>query len=181
MSGCLLTFVNRLHHCPSRCCGERAHRGHAKWAADGAGPDPAGDKQISLDEVRGRSCTRRGTARTSPCPTGHGRSARTNDASAAPISSGLSSWRKCIPGAVTSVWLGQVRRNSRTRPVTVEPGSPLMNSLGPSLCDGHAPYSSTVAATSAGSPSIGMLRGHANVGRRSSPGLRNGARIHCRF
>ena len=41
------------------------------------------------------------------------RTARTNDATAAPISSALSSWMKWTPGTLTSVWLGQVRTKSQ--------------------------------------------------------------------
>ena len=49
---------------------------------------------------------------------------------ASPIAFGLSSWTKWTPGTVTSVWLGQVRQNSRGRPVRMAPGSALIKSLG---------------------------------------------------
>lgn len=40
---------------------------------------------------------------------------------------------KCAPGTVTSVWLGQVRQNSRCTPVRIVPGSALTKSLGMAL------------------------------------------------
>ena len=60
------------------------------------------------------------------------RSLRTKSATAVPISSGLSSCRKCRPLTVISVWFGQRRQTSRWRPVRIEPGSALMKSFGTS-------------------------------------------------
>lgn len=48
--------------------------------------------------------------------------------------------------------------------------------LGTSLRANQLPYSFTTSTTSAGSLSIGRLRGQDNVGRRSSPALANGFR-----
>src|ERR1700682_2329326 len=62
---------------------------------------------------------------------------QTNFATAVPISSGLSSWTKCIPLMVVSVRLGQVRMRPRIRPFTTAPGWALMNSLGTSLAANH--------------------------------------------
>jgi hypothetical protein len=41
-------------------------------------------------------------------------------------------------GTVTSVWWGQLRTKSRTRPRVIAPGSALTNSFGTSLCASHA-------------------------------------------
>src|SRR5262249_27289852 len=54
----------------------------------------------------------------------------TKSATACPMAAALSSWMKCTPGTVISVWLGQVGHSSRSRAVMVAPGSALINSLG---------------------------------------------------
>src|SRR5262249_45751427 len=96
-------------------------------------------------------------------------------ASACPIWPGESSWRKCRPGTVTSAWLGQRRQKARSS-ADMMPGSALMNSLGTGLEASHRPLEATIWQTSAGSPSIGSWRGQVSVGRRPSPGSRNGRR-----
>src|SRR5260370_39336102 len=50
-----------------------------------------------------------------------------------------------------------------------------MNSLGIGFSDIQLAYASTIDVTSAGSPAIGICRGHVRVGQRSSR-LRNGLR-----
>ena len=77
---------------------------------------------------------------------------------------------KWEPATVISRWLGHARQYSRCGPVRIAPGSALTKSLGSGLDDSHVPYPSTIAVTSAGSPSIGISRGHVSVGRRDSPG-----------
>jgi len=57
-------------------------------------------------------------------------SCRSQAAMARPISAPESSWRKWMPGTVTSAWSGQVRQKFRTAPVRMLPGSALTNSLG---------------------------------------------------
>ena len=63
----------------------------------------------------------------------------TKCANAAPISPGLSSWMKWIPGTVTSCWFFQVRQKARDRPISIEPGSAEMNSFGSSVLASQAP------------------------------------------
>jgi N-formylglutamate deformylase len=58
-------------------------------------------------------------------------------ASAAPISAGESSCRKCSPGTVTSSWFGQLRQKARFSPVRKAPGSALTNSFGNVVDDSH--------------------------------------------
>src|SRR6516162_7448831 len=58
----------------------------------------------------------------------------------------------------------------------IAPGSALKNSLGTPLVDSQSAEAATIAATSAGSPSMGICRGHVSVGRRPSPGSANGRR-----
>jgi hypothetical protein len=69
---------------------------------------------------------------------------------------------KWVPLMVVSSGFGQVRTSAH--------GSALMNGLGTSASANHLPQSWTTETTSAGRPSIGMLRGHDNVERRSAPG-----------
>ena len=69
----------------------------------------------------------------------------------------------------TSFVFGKLRQQSTTGPVTIIPGSALMNSLGAVLLARKATFSANSPATSAGSPLIGIWRGQVSVGRRPSP------------
>src|SRR5450755_2754163 len=55
-------------------------------------------------------------------------------ATARPMAGPESSWMKCEPGTVTSVWFFQLRQDSRGAPIKIAPGSALTNSLGMSHC-----------------------------------------------
>jgi hypothetical protein len=63
-------------------------------------------------------------------------------ATARPITGPESSWVKCEPDTVTSVWFCQLRQKSLTAPIKIAPGSALTNSFGISLaaihCEGEA-------------------------------------------
>jgi hypothetical protein len=74
-----------------------------------------------------------------------------------------------------SVWFGQLRTKSRTRPCT-SAGVAVDEQLRHIAFRKPLTVFVTTATTSAGSPSIGMLRGHDSVGRRSSLGLQEGSR-----
>ncbi|WP_182545353.1 hypothetical protein [Halosaccharopolyspora lacisalsi] len=52
---------------------------------------------------------------------------------------GESSWRKWLPGTVTSRWSVQVRTRSRWGPVRMAPGSALTRSLGTALVVSQSP------------------------------------------
>src|SRR5437762_6760814 len=45
-----------------------------------------------------------------------------------PIAAPESSWMKCDPATVTSVWFSKLRQKSLTRPIKIAPGSALTNS-----------------------------------------------------
>ncbi len=58
-----------------------------------------------------------------------------------PICGPESSWIKCTPLTVTSVWSGQVRQNWSWAPVRMLPGSALTRSLGrPGVTDSQCEY-----------------------------------------
>src|ERR1700724_3876181 len=60
-----------------------------------------------------------------------------HSATALPMAAPESSWMKCDPGTVTSLWLFQRRQNSRGAPIRMAPGSALTNSFGMSFCAIH--------------------------------------------
>src|SRR4029077_11228189 len=92
-----------------------------------------------------------------------------------PISSGESSWTKWTPAIVFSVSAGHPRtRLTSLSLARIAPGSAFRNSLGTSLVPSQSAYSVAIACTSAGSPSIGICRGHVRVG--PSPLARRGER-----
>jgi hypothetical protein len=59
-------------------------------------------------------------------------------ATARPIAGPESSWTKCTPGTVTSLWFFHARQNSHTGPIRIAPGSALTNSFGISFCTIHS-------------------------------------------
>jgi len=64
--------------------------------------------------------------------------------------------------------LGQSAVASRAIVPRSEPGSAKIANFGIGLCRMKAAYCSTTAATSAGSPSMGICRGQTSVGQRAS-------------
>src|SRR6184192_2052123 len=58
-------------------------------------------------------------------------------ATARPIAGPESSWMKCEPGTVTSVWFFQPRQKSLTAPIRMAPGSALTNNFGMSVSASH--------------------------------------------
>lgn len=81
-------------------------------------------------------------------------------------------WRPCT---ATSLCAGQVQQKSTCAGGSV-PGTARTKSFGMSLCASHSPYVFTISVTSAGSPSKGSWRAQSNIGRRPSPGSKNGRR-----